>query len=214
MDKEYWESFYSKQRTIGDPTMFAKHILENYEVKEGANLIELGCGNGRDSTFFHKNGLNVLAVDQAESEIDFLKSQYESSEGITFFCGDFSKLESKKDYDIVYSRFTLHSINATEQDWTLNWVYENLNEGGLFCIEVRGQKNELYEKGEKVAGENDAYIHDNHYRRFIEFNFLCEELKRLGFIIEFSKEASGFAPFKDTNETFIRIISRKPLKDN
>jgi len=35
-------------------------------------MIDLGCGNGRDSVFFAKHRISVIAIDQVVSEIDFL----------------------------------------------------------------------------------------------------------------------------------------------
>lgn len=209
MDKRYWNNYYSKHRQNKQPSLFAQHIVENYVGAKKTTLIELGCGNGRDSIYFSERGLNIVALDQVDEEIIFLQNQFSEVKNLEFRSGDFTDLENDELYEIVYSRFTLHSINSTQQNRVLNWSYNQLNENGLFCIEVRGQKNELYQKGEKVADEKDAYIHDNHYRRFLEFEPFCNQLKEIGFTIEYSKESKGFAPFKNTDETFIRVIAKK-----
>ncbi len=209
MDKKYWKNYYSKHREEKQPSLFAKHIIENYLSDEKSTLIELGCGNGRDSIYFSEKGLNVAAIDQVEEEITFLQNRFSEVKNVEFISGDFSKLGHDRIYDIVYSRFTLHSINSIQQDRVLNWAYKQLNENGLVCIEVRGKKNELYKKGEKVAEEEDAFIYENHYRRFLDFDDLCNELKEIGFTINYCLEAKGFAPFKNTNETFIRVIAKK-----
>ena len=209
MDVNYWNNYYSKKQQNRQPSLFAQYILENYLVDEKPSLIELGCGNGRDSIYFGERGLNVVAIDQAEKEIDFLQNKFSEVKNLEFKLGDFTDLENEKIYDIVYSRFTLHSINSVQQNRVLNWSYNQLNKGGLFCIEVRGKKNELYKKGEKVTDEKDAYIYDNHFRRFLEFDTFCNELKEIGFTIEYSKESKGFAPFNNTDEMFIRVIAKK-----
>ncbi len=209
MDHNYWNEYYSKNRQNKQPSLFAQHIFENYVGDGKTTLIELGCGNGRDSIYFAKNGINVFAVDQAHEEINFLENRFSSINNLEFKSGDFTNLKDDRKYEIVYSRFTLHSINSTEQNRVLSWAYDKLNKNGLFCVEVRGQKNNLYQKGEPVANDPDAFIHDNHYRRFLEFNAFCNELLEVGFTLEYSKEAKGFAPFNHTDETFIRVIARK-----
>jgi tRNA1(Val) A37 N6-methylase TrmN6 len=60
-------------------------------LEEGKKLIELGCGNGRYSVFFCKNNINVVAVDQVDSEIEFLNENY-ANENIEFVCDDFTNL--------------------------------------------------------------------------------------------------------------------------
>lgn len=209
MDKKYWEAYYSKHRLASEPSLFARFIVENYKPEATSKLIELGCGNGRDSIYFNSEGYDVLGIDQAESEINFLEDQFRKVDGLRFESGDFTDLGARATYDVVYSRFTLHSVTAEEQDRVINWAYDHLPSGGLFCIEVRGLKNELYKKGTKVSGEENAYIYEDHYRRFLNFTLLRQQLEQLGFSILLAEEEKGFSPFKNTNETFIRVVAKK-----
>lgn len=209
MDKNYWKDYYSKQREERLPSLFAKHLVDNYLNDKNITLIELGCGNGRDSIYFSNNGFNVVAIDQVEEEIDFLQKKYLDITNLDFISGDFTSLDEDRKYNVVYSRFTMHSINAIQQDRVLKWSFAQLDKDGLLCIEVRGKKNEIFRKGEKVIDEDDAYVYENHYRRFLDFNELCDQLKEVGFSLIYSREDKGFAPFKNTNETFIRVIAQK-----
>ena len=75
MNKEYWEIYYSKHREPNKPSSFALFCV-NY-VKAGCTLIELGCGNGRDSIFFSREvDLSVIAVDQCQEELWFLNCYF------------------------------------------------------------------------------------------------------------------------------------------
>lgn len=207
MDSNYWENFYSRQNVELRPSLFANYV-DSILDKEKKNIVELGCGNGRDAIFFANEGYNVNAIDQCKSEIAFLQTQYVKLTNLKFRCEDFTNLNNEK-FDVIYSRFTLHSINKVQEKRVLEWSYRNLNEGGLFCIEVRGQKNEIYKLGKQVENEEDAYIYDDHYRRFLNFDTLCNDLKNLGFNIVFAAEEKGFAPFNGQDETYIRVVVRK-----
>lgn len=207
MDNNYWENFYSKQNADLRPSLFAIYV--NELIKGKSSIIELGCGNGRDSVFFANNNHNIIAVDQCKSEIKFLQNQYKQLTNVVFRCDDFTSLNTETIYDVVYSRFTLHSINKQEEQRVLKWAYESLNKGGFFCIEVRGYKNEIYKLGETVDNEPDAYIYNNHYRRFLNFDTLCSDLRNLGFEITFAAEEKGFAPFNGEDETYIRVIAKR-----
>lgn len=208
MDNNYWENFYSKQNAELKPSLFAIYVNNLFDGKL-KNIIELGCGNGRDSIFFANNQHDVLAIDQCKSEISFLQNQYKQIDNLTFRCADFTSLSHDNKYDMIYSRFTLHSVNKEEEQRVLRWAYENLNEAGMFCIEVRGKKNEIYKLGEAVENEIDAFIYNDHYRRFLDFDVLCNDLKELGFDLIFSAEDKDFAPFNGENETYIRVIAKK-----
>ena len=213
MDKEYWEAYYTEHRVPGEPSLFAEHVANQLDrVDAPISLIELGCGNGRDSVFFHRQNLDVTAVDQVQQQIDYLHDEYGGVDRLRFKCADFTDLGRDSEYDVVYSRFTLHSISRGEQANVLRWAYEQLREGGRLYIEVRGKGNELYERGEAVPGEPDAFVYEGHYRRFLDFGKLLEQLRGLGFEIASAEEAKGFAPYQDTDYVFVRVTARKPAR--
>jgi ubiquinone/menaquinone biosynthesis C-methylase UbiE len=208
MDKDYWTSYYKSLNNELKPSLFAKYVMSEV-IKGHKTLIELGCGNGRDATYFANENMQVVAVDQCEEEIKFLNNRYKQLQYLDFKSGDFSELDDSKSFDIVYSRFTLHSVSKEQEIRTINWAYRNLHAGGYLCIEARGQRNEIYQVGEKVAEEENAFILDGHYRRFLNFEAFCDSLKQVGFVIEFAAEEKGFSPFKGKDETYIRVIARK-----
>lgn len=208
MDKNYWENIYAKQNESFQPSLFAQYVAKNIDIN-AKKLVELGCGNGRDALFFAKNNANVTAIDQCENAIEFLEYSSCKIDNIKFLCTDFTRLQGIQQSDIIYSRFTLHSISAQEEQRVIEWAYGNLTNGGCFCIEVRGQKNEIYKMGTQVEGEEDAFIYNDHYRRFINFDRFCNSLKQLGFKLKFAAEEKGFAPYNGDDETYIRIIAEK-----
>jgi len=202
MDKNYWESYYKTRRNPRRVcSLFTEFVLEKYLKVSSANLLELGCGNGRDSLYFAKHGIKVTAIDQAQDEIIYLQNLLKTNahnadindtnptsditptdENPRFIYGDFTKLDSfgfNGEFDCIYSRFTLHSIDKTSQDKTLSSALALLKEGGILAIEARGFKNSLYGKGKAVSGEKDAFFYDNHYRRFLDFKETIREIQSL-----------------------------------
>lgn len=178
-------------------------------LKPGIKLIEFGCGNGRDATFFGANGVDVLAIDQVNSVIEELAIK-NSHPDVKYVCADFTSLDPIDSvYDAVYSRFTLHSVPLVKQHHAIKWSARALKKDGLLLIEARGLKNSLYQKGAAVAGEKFAYIYQDHYRRFISKEALDAEVLKTGLTIISSEEARGFAPFGDDDDTFIRLIAKK-----
>lgn len=205
-DREYWENYYATRKTPFDPSPFARHTLASH-LKPGDSLIELGCGNGRDAVYFSANGVRVVAVDQCARELDFLAKTYAGS-SLQFCPGDFTRLEYGSCFRHVYSRFTLHSISSERQSALLKWIGASLEPGGMFHLEARGMKNELYAQGHAVQGEPDAYILDGHFRRFLDLDTTCTALNLVGLTILDAVEAPGFSPFGGQDETFMRIAAR------
>lgn len=207
MDKSYWIEYYKKNLAPHEPSRFALDMLERL-VKE-KTLLELGCGNGRDSIFFARNGLRVTAIDQAQNIIEDLNREYSNME---FLVDDFveSSLYSQREFDYIYSRFTLHAITKDEQGKVFNGVYRCLKNNGQLLIEVRSTKDDIYGLGEKI-GEHE-FIYEGHYRRFVDKDQLEEELTSKGFKIIMSEENNGFAPLKDQDPVLLRIVAQKLLR--
>ena len=70
----YWNDLYSKQNYFGiGPTILALEAQELIKNNSISNILELGCGQGRDSLFFANLGYNVVGTDISENAINFVK---------------------------------------------------------------------------------------------------------------------------------------------
>ena len=203
--KAYWESYYQKHRNPGPPSPFANFVRPF--LTPGKRLAELGCGNGRDSSFFaSEQGVNVTSFDQCQEELDYLNQRYADSPNLKFVAGDMGKLASLTGLDYVYSRFSIHSIDRETEAKVLRWAYDNLSENGLFFIEVRSVNDELCGQGEQV-GENE-FVTD-HYRRFVVKEELEAAAAQAGFRQLYSLESQGLAVYKDEDPAVIRLILQR-----
>ncbi len=206
MDKEYWEEYYIKHRTPGQPSPFAEEVIEY--LKPRTTLLELGCGNGRDTVFFSNNNIHTTGIDQTVDQIDYLNENF-ANENLKFICDDFTKVTKLNGlFDSIYSRFTFHAISEKQEDRVLQWIKDNLKTNGLFLLEVRSVNDILFNEGVEVADEKNAKI-TSHYRRFSDFRIIKQKLINLGFNIIFSIEDTDLAKYKDENPIVIRIIAKK-----
>jgi tellurite methyltransferase len=202
-ENDYWNDFYSKNGAPIGSSDFAKFCLK--KIPNNSHIFELGCGNGRDSLFFYKNGHKITACDLSKITIDNLKKTNTGN----FFTGDFTNLVDEMNselIDVVYSRFTFHSIEKENSIKTMGWVFRNIREGGLFFIEVRSIKDDLFGKGTMV--NKNSFVTD-HFRRFIDKKELEDEIENVGFEILESFEGKGLAVYKNEDPVVIRIIARK-----
>lgn len=210
-DEDYWNKYYANRTEISElkeePSLFARDMCQRY-MECGKNLVELGCGNGRDSLYFAKNGLNVTGIDASQIAIDKLREKH-SMDHCVFICDDFVSVESiyQIQYDYCYSRFTLHAINERQETQILKKAYDMLKENGYLFIEARSIKDKKYGVGQAV--EKNAFICDGHYRRFIDLKELLPKLRDIGFTIIESAESDQFAPLKGDNAICIRVVARK-----
>lgn len=205
-DTEYWNKYYHRKKAPQVPSLFAQWV-DRQLVRE-KTILDLGCGNGRDSLFFYANGMNVTAIDASSKAIEKLKKE-NVEDNIYFICDDFvcATVIFAGQYDYCYSRFSLHAINESQETEVLNNIFKVLKEGGKLFIETRSIHDDLYGKGKKV--DEDSYYYEGHFRRFIRKERLLEKLVRIGFKIVYEKEEKDFAPYQDANPPIIRIVAEK-----
>jgi SAM-dependent methyltransferase len=203
----WWNQYYKKHEAPTNCSTFAAFVGQ--KLPKETTLFELGCGNGRDALYFAKSGLQVEACDISETAIQGLVEEHSDIPTIKFVQGDFTRLEkSKKEYDVIYSRFTLHAVNKEGASRALAWAFNSLKSGGKLFIEVRSVKDKLCGKGTPVENEPDAYVY-THYRRFVRKDDLCKELEELGFTLNEVIEADGLAVYKDDDPVVIRVEALK-----
>jgi tellurite methyltransferase len=204
-EKNYWEKYYESHREPNKPSPFAEFVSN--ELDSGTCLVELGCGNGRDSVYFHnERSITVFGVDQCEHEMTFLNSRYGKNE-LEFFAADFTNLETKfSNIDYIYSRFSLHAIDEAGEQRVMEWACRTLKPNGRFFIEVRSANDQLCGTGEKFS---DNEFSTDHYRRFASLDDLADKLKSAGMVVEYSLESKGLAVYKDEDPTVIRLICVK-----
>ena len=206
-DRIYWNQYYTDIKDgLAEPSQFAKDIAP--QLEKGRHLLELGCGNGRDSLFFLKQGLRVTALDASDIAVDYLNKMTASNDAALFVCDNFVKCQSlyQMKYDYIYSRFTLHAISEEQEDELLANVRNALSNEGKLFIEARTTKDEIYGKGRQV-GQN-AFIYDNHFRRFIDVEKFQSKLEIMRFQIESIEEKQGFSKTENSDPVLMRCIAK------
>lgn len=204
MDKNYWEKYYAEVDGVIQPSTFAQYAMTRFP--KGCAIVELGCGNGRDSLFFANNGFTVYALDQCASAIARLegKSTLLTPKVSNVASPDIDLPEGRK---AIYNRFLLHALDRAEANGMLEWVGKNLDSNDLFFCECRSVKSDLYGKGDQR--EDDVFYTGKHHRRFIRKEELIQELEQNGLEILELVEEAGIAVHRDDDPVVIRVIAQK-----
>ena len=201
----YWDEYYKKDAAPSFPSPFAGYVANKLRTKQ--NILEIGCGNGRDSKFFSSKGHHVTGLDRSGKAIELCKSLY-SNEPIEFFFGevtDITKINKKK-YDLIYSRFVVHAMSINEELEMLKTSYQLLNNNGQFFIECRSINDPLSNTGEVLSHTERI---EGHYRRFIILEELKQRLIKVGFEIIEAIESNGLANLGEEDPVVIRVEAIK-----
>ena len=192
LDKEYWKAFYRKHGGTNEPSAFCLFLLDALEQyakpQNQLRILDAGCGDGRDSYAFATAGHNVCGVDSSEH----IPS---AARNVHFAVDDFTT-HLKQGYDLIYARFSFHSISNEGQDCFLKSIQQP---GTLLCMETRSDKGK---DASRVYG-------DAHYRNFTNLDALKAQLKVHNFDTLFLYEGQDVAIYKHENPVCIRVIARK-----
>lgn len=173
---KYWNTFYQDKDVVtNEPSPFAQYCADNF-ILSGASILDIGCGNGRDSNYFAALRCQVLAVDPF-SDPNILAPYLKT--------GIDKLVDIKCDY--IYARFFIHAIPLKSEIKFWEYVKRNCKK---FAVECRSDKS---------AFDGD------HYRRFINIDELKERLDSFGFDYKI-EENTGFAKFEDQDPVIIRVL--------
>ena len=74
---QHWEvNFSNKPEMFGlNPSLSAKKALKLFQEKKIQNIVEIGAGLGRDTIFFAKNSIHIIALDYSFSGIKVINQK-------------------------------------------------------------------------------------------------------------------------------------------
>ena len=207
---DYWNSYYASRAVLklSAPSQFAAFVAQ--EAGDAHLIIEVGCGNGRDSLFFARHGFQVVAIDGSEAAISKCEEsrQAQSLNGISFICasvGDDGFAEAlvqartgSEGPAMAYARFFLHAITDAEETAFFAAMGAALREGDHLAVEYRTLRDAV---GEKTTAA--------HYRRYVEPSQVITNAARFGFEVEYAVEGFGFAKYLKDDAYVARTVFRK-----
>lgn len=186
---QYWEDFYAKSRKVkrlSYPSQFAAFVYG--EMGDVENLLEFGCGTGRDAFFFSEFGKRVFAFDGAHSVITANRKkseghQYPPSFQVFDVEGEFPGTDKPvKGKKCIYARFFIHALNDEQIEKFFVLCQRTLEKGEKLYLEYRTEKDA---EGVRETGQ--------HYRNYLNSNRVTEMLVNSGFKCEYTVEGKGFA---------------------
>lgn len=184
------------------PSQFAVFVASEYPEKN--SVVDIGCGSARDTIFLSKFYQKIVGVD-ASSEIININKKLESAEdNIIFLLNDLSNEKTlinllKNELGdirncIFYARFFIHAIDEDIENKLLN-LFNRCKNNNLLALEFRTIKDKNLKKE-----------FGNHYRRFIDPNYLINKLANMSLKVEYFVEGQGYAKYKLDDAFIARII--------
>lgn len=200
-NKKYWDDFYKNEKPPIEPSSFSEYVMDYIKDSYPLNnvtLLDIGCGNGRDTLFFENKGLDVISIDSSKSN-EFIGNID------NFHEVDVVNINHKA--DIYYARFFIHAIKEESFDILLEKLHGLMTKDSKFMFETRSTKN--ISKLEKEITNFKSSIGEKHFRILYSEKYLRDKFSKK-FKIDYLIELNDVAKFKTDNPYVIRgIISKK-----
>ena len=126
------------QWTSDTPTPIVRQTIEQYQIPQQAQILEIGCGEGRDAAPLLREGRNLLATDVSPESIRYCR------EKLPDFAASFAVVDCLHDrlerkFDFIYAVAVLHMLVLDEDRARFyRFIREHLKPEGLALICTMG----------------------------------------------------------------------------
>lgn len=202
--QKHWNTFYKKNK-LKKNSSFSNFVLK--KINNNADIIDIGCGDGRDSFFFKDFFKKVHALDKSSVVIkkNNIRKKKHKINNLKFTKNNIAKERFwwKKKYKNIYARFFIHAINYKEQLFFLKNLKKISSASSLIFLEFRTIDDPTFKYGTKLSKYERIY---GHYRRFINVRDFKKILKENKFKILYYKSSFDFSVFRNQKPHLARFI--------
>ena len=113
---------------------------------KNSNLLEVGCGSGRDANFMVENNYTIIAIDASKEMITEAKKIHPLLENSLHIVTIPNELKfNNNSFDGVYSIATLMHLEEKEIKKTIKKIYDMLKNRGIFLFSVSIKRDDIDE---------------------------------------------------------------------
>ncbi|MFC1534889.1 class I SAM-dependent methyltransferase [Thermodesulfobacteriota bacterium] len=162
------------------------NLIRSQSPKSRPEVLDLGCGLGRNAIAFAQAGFSVTATDLSQEAVSHLKTWAEKQDlQIRAFVSDFVDDAFLPDsFDIVLSLNVIYHGYRNQAESAINNVRNGMKKGGIFYFTFPSRQDGDYGRGKKLADHTfefqPGHIHyhadEDDLNAFLSgFNILTQE---------------------------------------
>lgn len=160
-----YDNYYQTENLFGEPYPELIEFMSNYPKK--GKVLDLGCGQGRDTISLARLGYSVTGIDNSKVGIDQMnKIGVIENLNLKGEVGDMYSFNLFDEFDIVLldSMFHFAKKEKEKEIGLINKIVSNIRKGSLMVVCIQ-------DTGEKVQILNKAIDHDKKLLRLADKKF-------------------------------------------
>lgn len=161
MEKKYYEAYDDRYKTVhkkgvswssDKSSPIVLETIKKYKLNKSNMMLEVGCGEGRDSKALLDAGYTLLATDISKEAVEYCKKimpLYQEH----FIVLDCINGRHEAKYEFIYSVAVIHMLVLDEdRNAFYRFIYEHLTDSGISLICTMGDG-----KTERQSDINNAF---------------------------------------------------------
>lgn len=191
MQQEQWEQEYTDGKLVSkddQPQAFMKRYVRRFRFLQGTepsewNVLDLGCGTGRNSNFLASLGAKVTGVDIAKNALDLAEERAKQQGlGVNYLhqsIGEKLPFEDES-FDLILDITSSNSLNEEERDMYLKETARLLKPNGSFLVRALSLDNDKNAKNLlKIAPGPETHTYIMPKTGIVERVFTQQDFRKL-----------------------------------
>ena len=179
---EEWSNNFTDNFNFENPNIFISYL------RDGAYVLDLGCGHGRDTMYFIEKGYKVKAID-GSLEMCRLASK---NTGINVEQINFLDMNYDNEFDGIFASASLLHLNNNDLIIVLKKISKALKENGILLASFKYGELERF-KGERFFND----MTEDKFRK------ICDNVSNLRIVRVFGND--GY----ENHSSFINFVLKK-----
>ena len=131
---DYQKQYKESPNVCGPPFVDFVEFFEKY-INPRANVLDLGCGQGRDAIFIARMGHRVVGVDVSSTGItQMLDEANRENIDVHGVVADIVEYEPAEEYDVIVLDRVLHMLKEDDDRWNVLEKASRATKSGGFIL--------------------------------------------------------------------------------
>ncbi len=134
--------------------------LQNIDVNKKINILDIGCGEGRDDLYLAQNLKNrrIVAIDPSRKAIQKARVTLSRENDIEFHNIGFKEIYENKQFDVILISNVYHFFNKTERELFRAKIKKLLkSQGWFFLSTLSNNDKQYYGSGTPVPNDPNSF---------------------------------------------------------